>query len=116
MPTIAETGLPGHEYVAWFGVFAPGTTRPELVAHINALLREIVDKRAIGCAFKASSRKFSRRINFVKGVRWRSSGGDPSLGNPGSKVRFEAGSVEHEASAGLRPSRCDPTDRLGDAR
>ena len=43
MPTIAETGLPGYEYVAWFGVFAPGTTPPELVARIGALLREAVD-------------------------------------------------------------------------
>jgi tripartite-type tricarboxylate transporter receptor subunit TctC len=43
LPTIAETGLPGYEYLAWFGVFAPGTTRPELVARINALLREAVD-------------------------------------------------------------------------
>jgi tripartite-type tricarboxylate transporter receptor subunit TctC len=42
VPTIAETGLPGYEYVAWFGVFAPGTTRPELVARINALLREVL--------------------------------------------------------------------------
>jgi tripartite-type tricarboxylate transporter receptor subunit TctC len=41
--TIADTGLPGYEYVAWFGVFAPGTTRPELVARIGALLREAVD-------------------------------------------------------------------------
>jgi tripartite-type tricarboxylate transporter receptor subunit TctC len=39
VPTIAETGLPGYEYVAWFGVFAPGTTPPELVARINGLLR-----------------------------------------------------------------------------
>jgi tripartite-type tricarboxylate transporter receptor subunit TctC len=43
LPTIAETGLPGYEYVAWFGVFAPGTTRPELVARINALLREALN-------------------------------------------------------------------------
>jgi tripartite-type tricarboxylate transporter receptor subunit TctC len=43
VPTIAATGLPGYEYVAWFGVFAPGTTRPELVARISALLRDAVD-------------------------------------------------------------------------
>jgi len=43
VPTIAETGLPGYEFVAWFGVFAPGTTRPELVARINALLREALN-------------------------------------------------------------------------
>jgi tripartite-type tricarboxylate transporter receptor subunit TctC len=41
--TVAETGLPDYEYVAWFGVFAPGTTRPELVARISALVREALD-------------------------------------------------------------------------
>jgi tripartite-type tricarboxylate transporter receptor subunit TctC len=43
VPTIAETGLPGYEFVAWFGVFAPGTTPPDLVTRISALLREAVD-------------------------------------------------------------------------
>jgi len=37
VPTIAESGLPGYEYVAWFGVFAPGTTPPDLVARLVAL-------------------------------------------------------------------------------
>jgi tripartite-type tricarboxylate transporter receptor subunit TctC len=43
VPTIAETGLPGYDYVAWFGVFAPGTTRPELVAQIGGFLRDAID-------------------------------------------------------------------------
>ena len=43
VPTIAETGLPGYEYVAWFGVFAPGTTPPQLVVRISALLHNAVD-------------------------------------------------------------------------
>ena len=43
VPTIADTGLPGYEYVAWFGVFAPGTTPPQLVARISALLRNALD-------------------------------------------------------------------------
>ena len=43
LPTIAESGLPGYEYVPWFGVFAPGTTPPALVARINDLLRQAVD-------------------------------------------------------------------------
>jgi tripartite-type tricarboxylate transporter receptor subunit TctC len=43
VPTIAEAGLPGYEYVAWFGVFAPGTTPPALVARISALLHQAVD-------------------------------------------------------------------------
>jgi tripartite-type tricarboxylate transporter receptor subunit TctC len=43
VPTIAESGLPGYEYVAWFGVFAPGTTSPELVARLNALFRQALE-------------------------------------------------------------------------
>ena len=43
VPTVAESGLPGYEYVAWFGLFAPGTTRPELVGRISALVREALD-------------------------------------------------------------------------
>jgi tripartite-type tricarboxylate transporter receptor subunit TctC len=40
LPTIADSGLPGYEYVAWFGVFAPATTPPALVARLNALLQQ----------------------------------------------------------------------------
>ncbi len=43
MPTIAETRLPGYEFVAWFGVFAPGTTPPDLVARISTLFLVAVD-------------------------------------------------------------------------
>ena len=40
VPTIAESGLPGYEYVAWFGVFAPGTTPADLVERLNALFQQ----------------------------------------------------------------------------
>jgi tripartite-type tricarboxylate transporter receptor subunit TctC len=40
VPTIADSGLPGYHYVAWFGVFAPGTTPPALVAQLNDLLQQ----------------------------------------------------------------------------
>jgi tripartite-type tricarboxylate transporter receptor subunit TctC len=43
VPTIAETGLPSYEFVAWFGVFAPGITPPELVTRIGALVRAATD-------------------------------------------------------------------------
>ncbi len=40
VPTIAESGLPGYEYVAWFGVFAPASTPAPLVAQLNSLFQQ----------------------------------------------------------------------------
>jgi tripartite-type tricarboxylate transporter receptor subunit TctC len=36
VPTVAEAGLPGFEYLTWYGVFAPGATPRTLVARIQA--------------------------------------------------------------------------------
>ena len=62
------SGLPGYEYVAWFGVFAPGTTPPVLVARINAFCGKpsMHPTRASGCASKASRRNFCCPTNFAK--------------------------------------------------
>lgn len=35
-PTIAESGLPKYDSLGWFGLFAPGTTPPAVVAKISA--------------------------------------------------------------------------------
>jgi len=78
VPTIAEAGLPGYEYVAWFGVFAPGTTPPALVTRINTLLRQAIDAPG------------TRELLRVQGVT-------PELLSPGQfrdKVKSE---IEHWA-------------------
>lgn len=36
LPTVAESGLPGYNVVAWFGMFAPAHTPREIVAKLNA--------------------------------------------------------------------------------
>jgi tripartite-type tricarboxylate transporter receptor subunit TctC len=41
-PTIAETGLPGYDSLGWFGLFAPASTAPALVARISADLRKVL--------------------------------------------------------------------------
>ena len=40
VPTIAESGLPGYEFVTWHGVLAPGGTPPAVVSLLNAKLKE----------------------------------------------------------------------------
>ena len=36
VPTIAESGLPGFEAYAWYGLVAPAGTPPEIIARLNA--------------------------------------------------------------------------------
>ena len=40
VPTIAESGLPGYEFVTWHGVLAPKGTPAPIVALLNAKLKE----------------------------------------------------------------------------
>jgi tripartite-type tricarboxylate transporter receptor subunit TctC len=36
LPTVAESGVPGYEVIAWFGMFAPARVPPEIIAKLNA--------------------------------------------------------------------------------
>jgi tripartite-type tricarboxylate transporter receptor subunit TctC len=40
IPTIAESGLPAFEATSWWAVFAPPKTPPEIVAKLNASIRQ----------------------------------------------------------------------------
>lgn len=40
LPTVAQSGIEGLEAEAWWGVFAPHGTPPEMVARMNAALKE----------------------------------------------------------------------------
>ncbi len=39
VPTVAESGIPGYQVVAWFGMLAPARTPPAIVAMLNAEAR-----------------------------------------------------------------------------
>jgi tripartite-type tricarboxylate transporter receptor subunit TctC len=41
VPTIAESGVPGYEFVTWHGVLAPRGTPGEIVALLNGKLRDV---------------------------------------------------------------------------
>ncbi len=42
LPTVAESGLPGYEFVTWYGVLAPVGTPREIIARLQAELVKIV--------------------------------------------------------------------------
>ncbi len=41
LPTVAESGLRGYEYVTWYGVLAPAGTSKDIIAKLNAELVKI---------------------------------------------------------------------------
>ncbi|MFA5914600.1 MAG: tripartite tricarboxylate transporter substrate binding protein [Burkholderiales bacterium] len=43
VPTVAESGLPGYEFVTWMGLFAPANTPKEIIARVNAELVRALD-------------------------------------------------------------------------
>ena len=69
-PTSAEAGLPGYEFVTWFGVVAPkGTPAPviaKLVQHIHAMQDDPQVQRVLGEsgleALKETPEQFGQRI------------------------------------------------------
>ncbi len=47
VPTVSESGLPGFEVVAWFGMFAPAKTPQPIVRQLNAELVRILNTSEI---------------------------------------------------------------------
>jgi tripartite-type tricarboxylate transporter receptor subunit TctC len=42
IPTVAEAGVPGFEYVTWYGMFAPAHTPQNIVTRLNAEVVKIL--------------------------------------------------------------------------
>jgi tripartite-type tricarboxylate transporter receptor subunit TctC len=47
LPTIAESGVPGYEYVTWYGVLAPAATPKAIVTRLNATLHKALAGRDV---------------------------------------------------------------------
>ncbi len=43
VPTIAESGLPGYEFIAWFGMLTPGGTPSKRVDLLNSLITDAIN-------------------------------------------------------------------------
>jgi tripartite-type tricarboxylate transporter receptor subunit TctC len=46
-PTVAESGLPGYEAVAWYGVFAPDGTSREIIQQLNGDIVKIINSQDV---------------------------------------------------------------------
>jgi tripartite-type tricarboxylate transporter receptor subunit TctC len=44
LPTVAESGVPGYEAVAWSGLLAPAHTPPEIVTKLNSEINAILSQ------------------------------------------------------------------------
>ena len=51
VPTIAESGVPGYEFVTWHGVLAPRGTPREIVVLLNAKLKAILHSSEVSARF-----------------------------------------------------------------
>ena len=47
LPTVAESGYPGFEALAWNGLFAPAGTPGDVVARINADVNAVMKEPAV---------------------------------------------------------------------
>jgi tripartite-type tricarboxylate transporter receptor subunit TctC len=53
LPTVAESGLPGYEAIAWNGLLAPAGTPKEVVARLNTELKAVLENPEIRQRFEA---------------------------------------------------------------
>ena len=72
LPTVAESGFPGYEAIAWNGLMAPAGTPPEVVARLNAEVRKALElpevrERFASQGFAASWSEPEAFRTFVQG-------------------------------------------------
>jgi tripartite-type tricarboxylate transporter receptor subunit TctC len=53
IPTVAESGVPGFEVVAWGGIIGPAHMPKEIVARLNSEIRAALASPAVRARFKA---------------------------------------------------------------
>ena len=42
LPTISDSGVPGYEFVSWYGILAPAATPRVIVAKLNQALNDVM--------------------------------------------------------------------------
>lgn len=88
IPTVAESGVPGFEYVTWYGLYAPAATPKDIVARLNAEVVRILADPEVARRFAAQ-------------------GAEPRSTTPEELARFQREEYERWKrvirSAGIKP-------------
>lgn len=78
IPTVAEAGLTGYEYVTWYGMLAPAATPKPIIAKLNAELQRILTDRELaqrlavqGADPSPSTPEQMGRYMLEEQARWR---------------------------------------------
>ncbi len=53
IPTVAESGLPGYEAIAWNGLLAPAGTTKDVVARLSSELKAVLESAEVRQRFEA---------------------------------------------------------------
>ncbi|MCX7135266.1 MAG: tripartite tricarboxylate transporter substrate binding protein [Proteobacteria bacterium] len=61
LPTIAEAGVPGYEFVSWYAVVAPAATPKPLIAKLNAALNRVMQLPEVSDRLQAEDMDIMRR-------------------------------------------------------
>jgi tripartite-type tricarboxylate transporter receptor subunit TctC len=71
VPTVAESGVPGFEFYAWYGLWAPGDTPPAVVTRLNAEVNRILaeDELKTRLAEQGFDTQQSSAAEFARFVR-----------------------------------------------
>jgi Tripartite tricarboxylate transporter family receptor len=66
VPTVDEAGLVGAYYSGWFGIWAPARTPKDIVAKLNAAVREALGDPGVGSRAPLEGPKLTPRGIFVR--------------------------------------------------
>ena len=58
LPTISEAGVPGYEFVGWYGVVVPARTPREIIGTLNAGIMQVMQAPDIGARLDAEDMEF----------------------------------------------------------
>ncbi len=88
LPTVTESGVPGYEYVGWYGLLAPKATSSQIVSKINTMMNRALEKKdfaerlatdgaepvggtslAFGNLIQSEIEKWAKVVQHMNGVR-----------------------------------------------